>query len=118
MICAPMKPIRVQLSRKKGFRLPPNTVKVSRPSKWGNRYIIGGYPTLHVDGECHDVPDAATAVRLFREEVEYWMKERPDLMNGIYEPLRGKNLACWCPLPKPGEPDICHAAVLLELSNK
>jgi hypothetical protein len=27
--------------------------------------------------------------------------------------LRGKNLACWCPLDKP-----CHADVLLELANK
>lgn len=31
--------------------------------------------------------------------------------------LRGKNLACWCALPKPGEPDLCHAVVLLELAN-
>jgi len=29
--------------------------------------------------------------------------------------LRGKSLACWCPLPALGEADICHAAVLLEL---
>jgi Domain of unknown function (DUF4326) len=26
--------------------------------------------------------------------------------------LRGKNLACWCPLPEHGEPDNCHAAQL------
>jgi hypothetical protein len=26
--------------------------------------------------------------------------------------LRGKNLACWCPLDQP-----CHADVLLELAN-
>ncbi len=32
--------------------------------------------------------------------------------------LRGKNLACWCPLPGHGEPDICHAALLLELANR
>lgn len=32
--------------------------------------------------------------------------------------LRGKNLACWCPLPKHGEPDNCHAALLLELANR
>lgn len=31
--------------------------------------------------------------------------------------LRGHNLACWCPLPKPGEPDHCHATVLLEVAN-
>jgi hypothetical protein len=29
--------------------------------------------------------------------------------------LRGKNLGC--PLPEPGEPDICHAAVLLEIAQ-
>ena len=34
------------------------------------------------------------------------------------EDLRGKNLACWCELPKPGKPDLCHAAVLLEFANR
>ena len=29
------------------------------------------------------------------------------------EELRGKNLACWCPLDQP-----CHADVLLELANR
>jgi hypothetical protein len=32
--------------------------------------------------------------------------------------LRGKNLACWCAEPEPGQPDMCHAAVLLELANR
>lgn len=27
--------------------------------------------------------------------------------------LRGKNLACWCPLDRP-----CHADILLELANQ
>jgi hypothetical protein len=35
----------------------------------------------------------------------------------IREHLGGKNLACWCALPEPGDPDLCHAAVLLELAN-
>lgn len=30
--------------------------------------------------------------------------------------LRGKDLACPCPLPESGEPDHCHAVVLLELA--
>jgi hypothetical protein len=29
-------PVRVQLSRKKGWKMPENTVKVSRPGRWGN----------------------------------------------------------------------------------
>lgn len=36
----------------------------------------------------------------------------------IRKELRGHNLACWCPLPAPGEPDHCHAAVLLEIANR
>jgi len=32
------KPIRVQLSRKKGWRMPANTVKVDRTTKWGNPF--------------------------------------------------------------------------------
>ena len=31
--------------------------------------------------------------------------------------LGGLSLACWCPLPAEGEPDICHARVLMELAN-
>jgi hypothetical protein len=38
--------------------------------------------------------------------------DRAELVRRLPE-LRGKNLACWCPLDKP-----CHADVLLELANK
>jgi hypothetical protein len=33
-------PERIQLSRAKGWRMPENTVKVSRPGKWGNPFPI------------------------------------------------------------------------------
>jgi hypothetical protein len=32
--------------------------------------------------------------------------------------LRGRNLACWCPLPALGEDDECHAAILLRIANR
>lgn len=35
------EPKRVQLSRKKGWRKPENTVVVARPSKWGNPFRFG-----------------------------------------------------------------------------
>lgn len=35
------EPHRVQLSRKKGWRKPENTVVVARPSKWGNPFRVG-----------------------------------------------------------------------------
>ena len=47
-----VRPMRLQLSRKKGFRLPPNTVVVARPSKWGNPFVTGRDGT---QAECVDL---------------------------------------------------------------
>jgi hypothetical protein len=32
--------------------------------------------------------------------------------------LAGKDLACWCRLPEPGELDLCHAAITLSAANQ
>ena len=34
-------PKRIQRRRTKGWRMPPNTVYVGRPSKWGNPFKVG-----------------------------------------------------------------------------
>lgn len=90
------KPRRIQLKRTKGWRMPPNTVKVDRTTRYGNDFIMAHEGTRDI------------AIASFREKAEAQMKYGPK----FYEPLRGKNLACWCPLDKP-----CHADVLLELVN-
>lgn len=36
-------PVRVQLRRTKGWRMPDNTVNVARPGKWGNPFRVGRY---------------------------------------------------------------------------
>ncbi len=107
-----MTPRRVQLSRAKGWRMPPNTVKVDRSTRWGNPFIVGEtYPI--VEEGYHEpigewtISDIADAVGSFRAWCEETMAPTGDL-----EPLRGKNLACWCRLDQP-----CHADVLLELAN-
>jgi hypothetical protein len=97
-----MKPRRVQLKRTKGWRLPENTVVVSRPSRWGNPFRVG-----HVT-EGVLTRDSAQAVQRFREHVQ----TRPEYLEAIRRELRGRNLACWCALGSP-----CHADVLLELAN-
>ncbi len=81
-----MMPCRIQRRRTKGWRMPANTVYVGRPTKWGNPYT-----------------------RAAMVDFQIWVinNRRADLHE-----LRGKNLACWCPLDKP-----CHADVLLELAN-
>jgi hypothetical protein len=95
-------PVRVTLSRRKGWRMPPNTVKVCRPGFWGNPFRVGDW---RPDGEGF-IRDQAEAVELF--QTHEWAAEIRSRANE----LRGKNLACWC---KQGTP--CHADVLLDLAN-
>lgn len=105
-------PIRIQLRRTKGWRMPPNTVSVSRGPgrKWGNPYRVGS-----VDPRTGRVLDAAGSVGKFYESLVLGRLAISEA--DVIRELKGKNLACWCPLPKAGEPDICHAAVLLEIAN-
>lgn len=110
--CAENGPQRIQLSRAKGWRMPANTVKVDRSTPWGNPFVIGEtYPVVeegpHEPIDHAKIENAADAVEAFRPWCEETMAQWGDL-----EPLRGKNLACWC---KRGSP--CHADVLLELAN-
>ena len=108
---------RVQLSRAKGWRLPPLTVKVDRATRWGNPYRVGepvdmkaarrwGWKMKFPERVCET---AEQAVRLFagslaRDGASKWV---------LRQELRGKNLACWC---APSEP--CHADVLLYFANE
>lgn len=106
------RPQRVQLSRRRGWRMPPHTVKVDRSTRFGNPFVTGrdgtrpycvhlfkylladGLVALSV-GPSPDVQVAAAA------------RIRRDLSI-----LTGRHLACWCPLSAP-----CHADVLLALAN-
>lgn len=105
------RPIRVQLSRKKGWRMPPNTVKVDRTNKtFGNTFVVGCNPSQFSTALPSTCDTVEQAVECFRYYAESWMQ----LTRGRWiETLRGKNLACWCRLGQP-----CHADVLLELANK
>jgi hypothetical protein len=105
---------RVQLSRAKGWRMPPNTVKVARPGPYGNPFTVAAYFDAGWSGsERVAAQHCVDAYRALLEGRKHWahplpMTYRvPDLAA-----LRGKNLACWC---KAGQP--CHADVLLELAN-
>lgn len=112
-----MVPRRIQRRRAKGWRMPPGAVYVGRPTMWGNRW------------DWRDCPPEAgppawargVAVDLFRrwlgpqgeEMTDYPGRTdmRSDILRRIGE-LRGRDLACWCPLDQP-----CHADVLLALAN-
>lgn len=87
--------------------MPENTVKVSRPGKWGNPFPVGKEGPLGrvaIDNE--------GAVGFFADMM------RDDELRAIagyprdLTELRGKNLACWCRLDQ-----ACHADILLKLAN-
>jgi hypothetical protein len=65
-----------------------------------------------VDGETVEVRDRPHAVELFRG----YLRRHPDLVEAARQELAGRDLCCWCPLPAPGEPDICHAALLITVA--
>ena len=113
------EPKRIQRKRTRGWRMPKNAVYVGRPSGWGNPYKVmkekrGFAVYWSNEGEQFKVTpkgkyyksksDAAgAAIRLYRLV----------FMLCDFSELRGKDLACWCPLDQP-----CHADVLLELANE
>ena len=116
-------PKRIQRKRTKGWKMPEGVVSVCRPGKWGNPFVVGKpIPKvwLHMEFDRADtkkylgnvsVPDAVEAVRLFEKY------SVPDPGSEFYpvvmDALKGKDLACWCPLDQP-----CHADVLLRLANQ
>lgn len=100
-------PRRIQRSRRKGWTMPSNTVYVGRPTKWGNPFV-----PADIDEATSNADARLDCVLSFREAIR-----RADRVYIEFDPadikeLRGKNLACWCPLHLP-----CHADVLLKLAN-
>jgi hypothetical protein len=133
-------PDRLQLSRKKGSRLPEGARSVARPSDYGNPFRVGELyaeppgcrvPPLpepgdraegaefaeHISGErwlyqVRRVVSRAHAVALF---IAWSERVRGDSGLTYREmaarDLAGRPLACWCPI---GEP--CHADALLAMA--
>lgn len=82
-------PKRHRLRRTRGYRKPAHVVVVTRPhSPYANRS-----GTL--------------------EEFQYWIEDQLTDDADFLAPLRGKDLACWCPLEV-----ACHADILLHYANK
>jgi hypothetical protein len=102
-------PERIQRKRSKGWKMPMDTVVVTRGTKWGNPAIVNARVRPGSGGaHAPNFPTAEEAVDFFRE----YIKHCPDLIAALPE-LRGKHLACWCGAGQP-----CHADVLLKLANK
>lgn len=130
-----IRPVRLQLSRRKGFDLQALSlatnglpaVKVDRASGFGNPFPIfkGKQTSMGVTTDVWEIGTWSGPALWFRDsEAEardlaikafrVWINAEPQapLRERARRDLGGKNLACWC---KSGS--ACHADVLLELAN-
>ena len=87
--------------QKKGYfdyswKKNPNAVYVGRPSKWGNPFKVNDY-------------GLEQALRNYRVWLQQKLIEEPDFL----EPLRGKDLVCFCPVD-----EACHADIIIEFIEK
>lgn len=129
-------PVRIQLSRKPGYRKPEGSVVVTRPhSKFANPFRIRTRPdgSMEVWANGADSPVATfhkltiqnEGVRIvYQCAVDWfvrWVEEQgpgAPSFEMIREELGGKNLACWCaPTDDHGRPFPCHADSLLRWAN-
>jgi hypothetical protein len=122
-------PIRVQRKRAKGYRMPENTKSVTRPGKFGNPYKIGMHNIFDIkdtttgktlkdyliekngENKYHTVEDVLLA---YRQKIN----GSQAMQRVVKHYLKGKNLACFCPLTDDkGKYVPCHADILLEIAN-
>lgn len=73
--------------------MPANSVYVGRPTIYGNPFKVGIDGTLE---EC---------LEKYERMLSAWVERDPTAL----DPLKGKDLACWCPLEK-----RCHVDILLK----
>lgn len=119
-----MTPLRIQRRRTRGWKMPANTVSVTRPGKWGNPFLAGAPSGVFPAGMGHRgaaetlIPSLspAQAVALFGTLIagvltpemypagHAWLRRfnghHPGTTPEREAPyaLGGKHLACWCAL--------------------
>lgn len=116
---------RIQRRRTKDWRMPDNTVCVDRSTPFGNPFLIERRHSMWCISSMLNPAmwfrdTKAEAADLSVKAFRHWIlsSEQDGLRERAKLALRGKNLACWCPLIYPdGNRCPCHADVLLEVAN-
>ncbi len=114
-------PQRIKLSRAKGWRKPAGAIVVSRPSRFGNPFRVtqaeGSWTVQDGTGVIYGATGNTDARRFATTWYRAWLSSQTELLARARAELTGHDLACWCPLPEPGQPDWCHGRVLLDVAN-
>jgi hypothetical protein len=119
-------PKRIQRKRTKGWKMPPNTVSVTRPGVFGNPMTLKNAVEASYLRDKRDPRANKFLADCFRDWItdagdrggrDWWQGPESDARKAEIKrrlpTLRGKDLACYCRLDQ-----ACHADVLLELANK
>ena len=104
-----LMPKRIQRKRTKGWKSPAGSVYVGRPTKWGNPFKVSNGDCNHPDCGPKSHPQITRAMVV--ESYRRWLSK--EMIDAARSELRGKDLACFCPIGSP-----CHADVLLEIANQ
>ncbi|KAB7839478.1 DUF4326 domain-containing protein [Streptomyces mobaraensis] len=130
-------PARIQRRRTPGWCAPGGAVYVGHPTRWANPFAV-----CQITGQRWQVIDTGGRSRSLVEEPQVFHEADQGLarlaatrlfelhigalglyryddqtMTDLRRELGGRDLTCWCPVPEPGEPDWCHAAVVPEIAN-
>lgn len=119
-------PKRIQRRRTRGWTMPPGALYVGRPTIWGNPFLCvqkahGDELALKLYENLFSGWNPSIVKSLSDEEVaeiyelhHAWLKRigiHP--LEAAISDLRGRDLACWCPLDA-----LCHGDILLQLVNR
>lgn len=107
-------PKRIQRKREKGWKNPPGTIYVGRPTKWGNPFPVDIYREKALDLYRRWLFGEMSTAEMVTLSYEGDPRVSLAVMRRAVMPheLRGHDLSCWC---KEGAP--CHADILLEMAN-
>lgn len=101
-------PLRVQRSRRKGYKLPDGTIVVTRGTKWGNPFkTADAFEEWLSSGK---IPDRSL---LIEDLTDGMLRMRRHAMLESIGELKGRQLACFCTLDTK-----CHADVLAKMANR
>lgn len=127
------EPVRIQRKRAKGWRMPENTVCVTRPGKFGNPFkivrdqifgdashrrgkLLNPWVLIDIDPVFYkSTPLNKIVIELYKDWIHgvniNHLVPAPSY-DAIKSALYGKNLACFCKIGAP-----CHADILLKIAN-
>jgi hypothetical protein len=118
-----VEPQRIRRQRTKGWKRPEYAVIVDRTSRFGNPFTVED--AIEDDPALTDTEARERCTSLFEQWLEADIdagpaqasnRRRARILADLHT-LTGKDLCCPCPEPDAGQPDHCHAAVLMRWSS-